>query len=150
MKKAIWGPIVWNLLHCLTIKIKDTAFISDRYTLLYIISSICTNLPCPECSSHARKLIKKYKFLQIPNKKTLIHIMFLIHNEVNVRTKKKNEDKKIIDMYQNKDMKRVVLNYIKMNNQIVSSSNMMLYSFHKNLFLDKFKKYIVSNIDNFE
>ena len=28
MKKAEWGPLIWKVLHCITIKIKDDEFVN--------------------------------------------------------------------------------------------------------------------------
>ena len=87
MKKEVWGPIVWKVLHCFTIKIKDEHFDSQKKDIVKMISSICSNLPCPICSTHAMGMLRKYKVDHIDTKDKLIKILYIIHSEVNKRIK---------------------------------------------------------------
>ena len=53
MKKEIWGPAIWKILHVFTIKLKDEFFLKEKQTILSFIFGICHDLPCPYCSQHA-------------------------------------------------------------------------------------------------
>ena len=50
MKKNIWGPCIWNTLHILSIKVKESSFEKIKDELIDIINQIISNLPCPICS----------------------------------------------------------------------------------------------------
>lgn len=149
MKKALWGPIIWDLLHCLTIKIKDEKFIKCKEELIKIIVSIFNNLPCPECSKHAVYLSKKYNIQKIKEKKILIKAIFLIHEDVNKKLRKLTNEYSILDKYNNYDLKDVATKYVNALNVSHYSERMLLYSFSKKNFLNAFIKYIRSNINNF-
>ena len=48
MKKKEWGNAVWLLFHTLAEKIKPE-YKGELIILVSHISSICNNLPCPDC-----------------------------------------------------------------------------------------------------
>ena len=56
----LWGEPTWNLLHCIPEKIDESYFNNNKNTVITIIISILTGLPCPDCSSHSLKLFNKY------------------------------------------------------------------------------------------
>ena len=151
MKKSIWGPCVWNTLHVFSVKIKESCFATEKKELFKIIHNICANLPCPQCSSHAVSMLKKYRINNIQTKEQLIKMLFNMHNEVNKRTKKPPYDyDKIVPTY-SKYKTQTVLNeyYFKMSNARYGEK-MMLYSFKRNRFVDIYKRYCVSHIKCFD
>ena len=151
MKKSIWGPCIWKTIHTLTVKIKDSHFYSKKNELIQLIFKICTNLPCPLCSSHSINLLKKYKVKYIMKKEDLIKIMFKIHNEINIKLKKEIYDyEKVIPLYKSYSLKSILNDYYDKNMYSQFSEKMMLYNFHKNEFLKYFKNYVIKNIDNFD
>lgn len=150
MKREEWGPIIWKVLHCLTIKIKDDCFHNIKSNLIDTIQSIFSNLPCPYCSSHALLLFRKYNVKKINEKNILIKALFVIHNEVNKKLKKKELSYDIIDTYNNYDTKVVCVEYINAMNKSNYSERMMLYNFKKKQFINNFIKFIKSNINKFE
>ena len=88
MKKAEWGPIIWKTLHCIPLKIKDEEFSNEREQIIKIIMSICSNLPCPQCSSHATGIIRRYKLSDVKTKSDMVKFVHFMHNHVNKRLKK--------------------------------------------------------------
>tara|TARA_B110000114_G_C14821352_1_gene288849 strand:+ start:155 stop:607 length:453 start_codon:yes stop_codon:yes gene_type:complete len=150
MKKDLWGPIIWDLLHCITIKIKDDKFINCRDELIKNIMSIFSNLPCPDCSKHASSLFKKYNVKNIQSKKDLVKAIFVIHEDVNKRLRRSNNEYTILEKYNNYNLKEVVTKYVNILNVSNYSEKMLLYSFGKKKFLNSFIKYIKKNIDNFD
>ena len=60
--KEIWGSTTWYLFHTLIHKIKESEFLNLKNDYVYIIKTICSNLPCPECSQDATKLLSKVNF----------------------------------------------------------------------------------------
>ena len=52
--KKEWGNICWFLFHTLAYKLNNDAHIGK---LLEQILSICNNLPCEDCASHATSIL---------------------------------------------------------------------------------------------
>jgi hypothetical protein len=83
--KVKWGPAVWFFLHTISVKIKEESFHALRIPLLNHIYSICTNLPCPECSNHAKSYLDGINFNTIQTKSDLKKMLWAFHNSVNQR-----------------------------------------------------------------
>jgi len=151
MKKEVWGPCIWKTLHVLTVKIKDDCFIEQRKQLIEMITHICSHLPCPNCSTHAQGIIRKMNLKSVQTKDQLIRFLFLMHNEVNKRVKKKlyiYEDVKT--HYEKMNTKEVLLEYYNKNMSMNFGEKMMLYSFHRKNFLKKFRHYLQTHIQYFD
>ncbi len=150
MKKSEWGPCVWKVLHTLTIKIKDESFESQRKKMIEMIQLICNNLPCPICSSHATSFLKKHRFTQIKTKEQMIRFIYEMHNDVNKRLKKDPfMFESLLSRYENMKFREVMNQYYISNSNANFGEKMMLYSFHRKLFLKDFRNYMVSNIHCF-
>ena len=87
--KILWGPAIWYMLHTTAEKIKEESFSMLKQDLLMHIRSICSNLPCPNCSMHAVTYLKNVDYTKINTKEDLKRMLFLFHNDVNKRLKKK-------------------------------------------------------------
>lgn len=83
--KVKWGEPTWFLLHTLSIKVKDEYFHQIRQDLLNRIYAICTNLPCPTCSEHAKTYLDGINFNTIQTKEDLKRMLHVFHNSVNQR-----------------------------------------------------------------
>jgi len=84
-KKMKWGEPTWFLLHTLAEKVKSDSFSLIRNELLYNIYTICTNLPCPVCSEHAKQYLNSINFNTILSKQDLKIILFNFHNQLNAK-----------------------------------------------------------------
>ena len=84
-KQMKWGEPVWFFLHTISHKIKDDSFVQMRSDLLKYIYTICTNLPCPDCSNHAKTYLNGINFNNIKTKTDLQIMLFEFHNSVNAR-----------------------------------------------------------------
>ena len=84
-KKMKWGEPTWFLLHTLCEKVKDENFGEARQGLLSILYTICTNLPCPECSSHAKTYLNNINWTTIQTKTQLKRVIFDLHNSLNIK-----------------------------------------------------------------
>jgi hypothetical protein len=82
-KKMLWGEPTWFFLHTIAHKVRD--FNAVRVGLLGIIYQVCTNLPCPMCSQHAKTYLDSINFNTIQTKEQLKHMLFTFHNVVNAR-----------------------------------------------------------------
>jgi sarcosine oxidase delta subunit len=86
--KMTWGEPTWFLLHTLAEKVKPEFFPQIRESLLNLIYSVCSCLPCPECAEHAKKyLMTTGKIRQIRTQEDLKMMLFEFHNYVNMRKK---------------------------------------------------------------
>lgn len=151
MKKSVWGPIVWSTLHSLSIHVKEESFSKIKNELIDIIIKICSNLPCPTCTSHAKALLNRYTIkARVKTKQDLIRILCVIHNEVNKRLKKtvlRLED--CVRLHKDKSFKETQQIYYKTLMNMKFGEKMMLYNFHRKLFLKEFKQFIVNHKDCF-
>lgn len=84
-KKVLWGEPTWYFLHVLSVKIKESEFPIIRQELLNMIYGICINLPCPDCSNHAKTYLDGINFNSIQTKEDLKRMLHIFHNEVNKR-----------------------------------------------------------------
>lgn len=86
--KMTWGEPTWFLLHTLAEKVKPEFFPQIRESLLNLIYSVCSCLPCPECAEHAKKyLMTTGRIRQIRTQEELKMMLFDFHNYVNMRKK---------------------------------------------------------------
>ena len=115
MSKSVWGPATWTMLHCLVLKIKDDA--TNIEQIKNLISSICDNLPCPYCASHARTIIQKSNFSGIQDLLSLRVFVFQMHNKVNEKLKKPQmEYSNHLEKYKNLNLIMVINTFIKVFN----------------------------------
>ena len=117
IKPPLWGKYTWILFHWLVENIKEEYFVEERTNLIKIIESICSNLPCPSCQSHANEYLRLRPINKIQTKTGLIKYLFTFHNAVNTRGRKKVFDEGILQQY-----KKVNLNMLVKNWQIVFSA----------------------------
>lgn len=82
-KKMKWGEPTWFLFHTMAEKINDEKFPILRLNILNIISLICNNLPCPDCSKHATEYMNKINPSSIQTKQDLKLMLFQFHNVIN-------------------------------------------------------------------
>jgi hypothetical protein len=84
-KKIKWGEPFWNLFHVLAEKVKESEFQRIRVDFLNFIYLICSNLPCPDCTTHAVHYLNGINFNAITTKEELKNMLFDFHNSVNAR-----------------------------------------------------------------
>ena len=84
-KKILWGPPIWFFFHTLAEKVKPELFYQNRNAIFGIVREICSNLPCPTCTSHATQYINNINFNAIRTKQDFILMLYEFHNSVNKR-----------------------------------------------------------------
>lgn len=84
-KKMKWGEPTWFLFHSLAQKVKEQHFSIVKNELINTIYTICKNLPCPMCATHATQFMNSVNFSTIQTKKDLIDLLWRFHNEVNIK-----------------------------------------------------------------
>ena len=147
MSKNVWGPPTWRLLHCLSVKAKDTMTPPQLKELKTIIERIVSNLPCPICSTHAKSYFKLNKFNAILTLDQLRYFIFLFHNNVNSRTNKPSITfEEHNRLYQNMNLETVIMNMFSVyQNMNTTNVTMMLYSYHRQNILQDLNKYLLQN-----
>jgi len=83
--KIKWGKPFWTLFHVMAEKVKESDFQRIRAELLSLIYLICSNLPCPDCTTHAVTYLNGINFNAIKTKEDLKNMLFEFHNSVNAR-----------------------------------------------------------------
>jgi len=149
MSASTWGPPIWNFLHTLATKIKDDKYNEIGGELFFYIQKICGNLPCPECSQHAKAFLGKVIFKRVATKDDLIKLLFLFHNAVNRKKMKPNFSFDDIQNYSKNNLINAYNNFISAFN---TKGNMKLLadSFQRKLILQEFRKWLIKNLSNFD
>jgi hypothetical protein len=150
MSPKTWGPPIWTLFHTLAEKIKEDKFNSVGPQVFRFITSICNNLPCPECTSHAKSFLSKVDARRVNSKKALQDLLFIFHNIVN---KRKNKHLfKYIDFLTVYKSKNVVATFNEFTKVYKTDGNMKLMTenFHRKFLINAFKKWFILNLDNFD
>ena len=145
MKKSVWGPITWKLLHTLVLKIKDDISLAQLIELKNIITRIVSNLPCPYCTSHAVSYLSTFNFKNIQNISHLRLFMFQFHNNVN-----QSVNKPVITYEEHLQLYNVPLNvvlsqYVNIYNSKNNGITMMLYDFHRKVMVKDLVIYFKNN-----
>ena len=149
MSINIWGPSTWLFMHTLATKIKDTSFPLIGPKLILILMQICDNLPCPECSQHAKQFWNKVKISNIKNKTDLINLLFVFHNCVNKRKNLPPFNYNNLKFYETKN---IIETYNIFYNNFNTRGNMNLIneSFHRNMMIASLRKWLMSNLTHFK
>lgn len=149
MKKKDWGNAVWLLFHTLAEKIKPE-YTKELIVIVSHITSICSNLPCPDCQQHASRVMAQVNKNAIAaSKETLIDFLWKFHNEVNKRTKAAFYTKEALDKYKTANTINVVKYFIQIMSKTSNNEKTMLNGFHRNIYMKKFIEYINTNINKY-
>ena len=127
-----WGPSVWNLFHCMSIKLHEEQFNQSKFITIEIIKKICYNLPCPTCREDAMKIVKNLQPEKFKTKQNLINFVFNFHNHVNKKLGKPDYDFKDIDKYNNYNLLNCIDTFLIVFKKNYKNQNLMLASFNKN------------------
>ena len=114
---------------------------AEQY-LYNMIMTICINLPCPICATHAKDYLSKRRFSSIQSKEELKEFFFQFHNYVNSRKNYEILQRSELDqLYMNANTPAVIQLFLKSYNQ--KSKNIRLLADDLN------RKYIVESASNF-
>ena len=151
MSKSLWGPPCWSIMHILATRIKEEDFENKKESLWLVINEICNNLPCPECRQHAVSLMRQTKKASILKSKDNLEIfLFDFHNLVNKKKGLRLFTKEEYNLkYKKSNIKEVVINFINIFNASSRNNNLMMESFHRQNFIQKFIVWINGNKESF-
>lgn len=82
---AVWGPLVWRILHALPLVIdfSDPGQVNDVLEEL-----LSMELPCNECTQHARRFLECYPPEEhFSDSRQAFYYLFRMHQHVDVRMK---------------------------------------------------------------
>lgn len=107
-----WAPPTWIFFHTFAAKINKDFFEQNQAQCLAIIKMICSCLPCGECTEHAKQFMARVNENTVKTKEDLIKMLFVFHNSVNIRTRKKKMEKSILTIYDNYRIDIVYINFL--------------------------------------
>lgn len=141
----VWGPPTWIFFHVLAEKMNEKKFNVLMPQVFQIIKRLCAFLPCPDCSKHATNFLNKIKMKEIDTKEKFVGMLYLFHNSVNFRKKKKMFNFKNMIVYKNINIISAYNNFIRVYN---TKGNMSLLteSFQRDLILTYLRKWLKHNI----
>jgi hypothetical protein len=150
-KKMKWGEPTWFFLHTVAQKIKPEYFYQIRQGVLYQISSVCRNLPCPDCAGHAAQYLDKSNFNRIQTKEDLIMFLYDFHNIVN---KKKGfsifpkED--LYDKYSKANTINIINNFLIHFSDKSKSIHMISNDIYRSRVISDLKMWLNNNLQYFD
>tara|TARA_Y100000816_G_C26075960_1_gene566391 strand:+ start:29 stop:484 length:456 start_codon:yes stop_codon:yes gene_type:complete len=149
MSKAEWGRATWYLLHTLPLKLKKTES-SHIPTLWEKLSKICSVLPCPDCSSHAKGYIK-YNAPKMKGDIGSLNMFFLnMHNWVNRRLKKPEVSaEQCVQKFSRANTNAVVRYFLQILSKNARHDKAMLESFNRQRIMKEFANYFNKNAHRF-
>lgn len=150
-KSMKWGEPTWFLFHTLAQKVKDEDFKNIRSELLNIIYSICVNLPCPDCASHATSYMNNINFNVIQSKQQLKDMLFAFHNTVNLRKGYKlfNHDE-LDEKYNSANTNSIIRYFMEHFKNRHSSIHMIANDMHRGRIVNILVSWFNVNIVHFE
>jgi len=94
-----WGEPTWYFFHTFIEKIGDDFYNKNSEKIIKIYKTICFNLPCPICKSHAMTYIKTHKMDSMVTRVLMKNFLFNFHNHVNKQLKKSLQNINILEQY---------------------------------------------------
>lgn len=107
----IWGPHIWNFIHCFCEKINEDFFIKNKISVFIFLKNILFNLPCPICSSDSRIQFQKININIIKTKNDLKKLLFYYHNYVNNKLKKRVVNINCLNAYKGYNIHKCYKNF---------------------------------------
>jgi len=108
----VWGPPIWTLFHVLAEKINERAYPFYAGQLFSVIKNICSALPCPECTSDASIFLGKIKIQDLKTKNDFKNMVYLFHNYVNAKKRKRLYNYSGLEVYKNYNIVNVFNRFI--------------------------------------
>jgi hypothetical protein len=145
---SVWGPPIWTLLHALAAKVKEDKFAQLKPQLVSFIKMICFNLPCPNCSSHAKSVLSKVRFERILNPTMLQNVLCAFHNTVNKRKNKPEFEKDKLSVYAEVNLVSAFNNFVAVFHT-KGNMKMISESFQRAQIVKQFRKWFTNNLPHF-
>ena len=148
-KKIKWGEPFWIMFHVLAEKIRESEFLRLRAGLLNLVYTICSNLPCPECTSHALQYLNAINFNSIYTKDDFKYMLYNFHNSVNVRKEYPIFPKENLDKYKYGNLMPIIENFMQHFLQSHKNFHLIADDIQRKRISDGVKKWFQLNITSF-
>jgi translation elongation factor EF-4 len=145
-----WTHATWNLFHCIPEKIKKDDFNHMKNEIIHYIKGICNRLPCPECAHHASIYMNNINANNIREPEHLKKVMFVFHNIVNKKTKKKTYEEEVLEKYKNMKLHKVLNDFFAtFNSSSKGNFTFMSENYNRKIFTDTFLVFMRNNFNRF-
>jgi hypothetical protein len=145
-----WTHATWNLFHCIPEKIKKEDFNCMKSEIIHYIKGICNRLPCPECAHHASMYMNNINPNNIKTPEDLKNIIFVFHNSVNKKTKKKIYDQDVLQQYKSMKLHKVLNDFFEtFNSSSKGNFTFMSENYNRKIFTDTFLVFMRNNFNRF-
>lgn len=148
--RITWGAPTWYLFHTIAEKVREDTFPVIRKELLNIILTICINLPCPECATHATRYLNSINFDTIVTKQDLKDMLFRFHNSVNT---KKNfplfSQFELNSKYELANTVAIIQNFFQAYDKSSSSSKLSVNFLYRSTSITNIRAWFTSNMVHF-
>lgn len=148
MSPSQWGPPTWIFMHTLAEKVRQESFPIIGQQLIIQLIQLCSNLPCPECASHAKLFWSKVKIGNIQCKEDLINLLFVFHNIVNKRKFSQPFKIESLPYYKSRNVIETFNSFAK-NFNTYGNMKLITESFHRNRFLISLRNWLMNNLHHF-
>ena len=142
MKSNPWGYMTWSLFHTLIELLPEKCYNELGPKLLNIMKSLCTVLPCPECSEHATEYLRGITFNHLPTKQHFKIFLHQFHNTVNYKTRKPFHDETVLEQYKKGNIRVMYRNVYILFTKNYGNSRMMMYSVRRGRVLKNLNQFI--------
>jgi hypothetical protein len=82
MRPSIWGPILWNTMHIVSLGYPDDPASEVQHAATSFYNSLSFLIPCPVCRDHYTQHIREMP-PAVESKKALVEWVWTLHNRVN-------------------------------------------------------------------
>jgi hypothetical protein len=141
-----WMRATWTFFHTIVCKIKDPNKMGP-IVFLYI-QRLCSVLPCPECSQHAKAYLSKYNPNSFRTKSQLVYFFFLFHNAVNLRLRKPQFLSANLGYYDHLHLVEK-FNHFARSFHTNGNTQLMAENFHRQRLLHEFRRWLMQNLSQF-
>lgn len=148
--KITWGPPTWTLLHMIPEKIDPDKFVKYKDSIIRLIVTICSNLPCPNCSQHASEYMKRVNFIAIKTPEDLKKMLFVFHNSVNQRKGYAQYSYDDMNKYVDLDYTTVVSEFMSHFQKKIYAPNLMAQQIYRQSQVAIVKTWFGEHIDIFQ
>lgn len=145
-----WGPPTWTLLHIIPEKIDPDKFVKYKDSIIRLIVTICSNLPCPNCSQHASEYMKRVNFIAIKTPEDLKKMLFVFHNSVNQRKGYAQYSYDDMNKYVDLDYTTVVSEFMSHFQKKIYAPNLMAQQIYRQSQVAIVKTWFKEHIDIFQ
>lgn len=150
-ERMTWGAPTWALLHCIPEKVTNDTFVKYKDSIIKLIVTICSNLPCPNCSQHASEYMKKVNFIAIKTSDDLKKMLFVFHNSVNERKGYAQYSyDNMSDRYINLNMVDVINEFMSHFQKKIYAPNLMAQQMYRQSQVQIVKKWFADHLGIFQ